>query len=54
MRYYYDTDLGTFDTLDGNVPPGLLSLKAPRTTAQKMSPPSRTVLTPAPGGGTPA
>jgi len=29
MRYYFDTDLGTFDTLDGNVPPGLMSMKVP-------------------------
>merc|ERR1719401_3134815 len=25
MRYFFDSDLGTFDTLDGNVPVGLLA-----------------------------
>merc|ERR1719499_131391 len=25
MRYFFDTDLGSFDTLDGNVPVGLLA-----------------------------
>jgi len=25
MRYYFDTSLGTFDTLDGNIPPGMLA-----------------------------
>merc|ERR1712003_474406 len=27
MRYFFDTDLGSFDTLDGNVPVGLLADK---------------------------
>jgi len=28
MRYYFDPQLGTFDTLDGNIPTGMLASKA--------------------------
>eukprot|EP00929_Paragymnodinium_shiwhaense_P083807 TRINITY_DN44783_c0_g1_i1.p1 TRINITY_DN44783_c0_g1~~TRINITY_DN44783_c0_g1_i1.p1 ORF type:complete len:1098 (+),score=327.22 TRINITY_DN44783_c0_g1_i1:96-3389(+) len=31
MRYYFDPQLGTFDTLDGNIPVGLLASNAAKT-----------------------
>lgn len=38
MRYFFDSGLGNFDTLDGNIPPGLLASHKgvmPRTVSKK-------------------
>eukprot|EP00419_Tripos_fusus_P035250 CAMPEP_0172779728 /NCGR_PEP_ID=MMETSP1074-20121228/202569_1 /TAXON_ID=2916 /ORGANISM="Ceratium fusus, Strain PA161109" /LENGTH=484 /DNA_ID=CAMNT_0013616693 /DNA_START=27 /DNA_END=1477 /DNA_ORIENTATION=+ len=40
MRFYFDTGLGTFDTLDGNVPAAALAMRValqPQSTAQASS-----------------
>jgi hypothetical protein len=35
MRYFFDTDMGTFDTLDGNIPSGLLAQNSPVASGRR-------------------